>query len=46
MHGLSSITTEGATEGATESGAETSGVREKSSGLPEGPAGLRVLSYA
>jgi hypothetical protein len=52
MHGLSSIYTEGNTEGATEGGAETSGaseaggVSDKSSELPEGPAGLRVLSYA
>src|SRR5215510_16548577 len=48
MHGLSSIYTEGDTEcGAETSGAsEVSGVSNKSSELPEGPAGLRVLSYA
>ena len=52
MHGLPSINKGSGASGATEGGAETRGVNEdggvskKSSGLPEGPTGLRVLSYA
>src|SRR5215510_10879909 len=56
MYGLPSINTgsgaRGATEGSAKGGAETSGVSEasgvskKSSGLPNGQTGLRVLSYA
>jgi hypothetical protein len=48
MHGLSSINTEGRGKGGSETGgvSEADGVSKKSSGLPEGPAGLRLLSYA
>jgi len=48
MHGLSSINTEGGAEGGAENigASEAGGAIKKSSGLPEGPAGLRVLSYA
>jgi len=48
MHGLPSINTGSGARGGAETSdvIEASDVSKKSSGLPEGPTGLRVLSYA